>query len=325
MAKARPKHKLETVNATPFPERAEQDVFNASEVVPLGDGRFLFCDNNISDTLFEMRFDAEGALDGKLVRHKISSLSLDDVDDLEGLAAAEHDGKTMIYAVPSLSLKKRARIDRKKSKRGKEAFARYGLLRITRGARSTLFAEVIPDLRSWLLERVPILMRTSRFLPDDGGLNLEALAWDPRDDTLVLGFRTPVARKGPIVLKIKVKETSGPWTLDNLEYVGKTTLRLEEAGGEQGIRSIEYDPTREAFLVVTGNSRSASKVPFSLYLWDGNVKGKVKRFRRLAFDGEMRAEGVTHGTIGGRGAIVFVDDAGGYNILWDDDARLALE
>jgi hypothetical protein len=37
----------------------------------------------------------------------------------------------------------------------------------------------------------------------------------------------------------------------------------------------------------------------------------------------MKAEGVAPGTIGGRGAVVFVDDGGGYQVVWDDDARLS--
>jgi hypothetical protein len=36
----------------------------------------------------------------------------------------------------------------------------------------------------------------------------------------------------------------------------------------------------------------------------------------------MKVEGVTHARIDGRGAIVFVDDSGGYQVLWDDDPRL---
>jgi len=30
------------------------DVYNASGVVPLADSRFLFCDNNCNDSLFEL-------------------------------------------------------------------------------------------------------------------------------------------------------------------------------------------------------------------------------------------------------------------------------
>jgi hypothetical protein len=75
---------------------------------------------------------------------------------------------------------------------------------------------------------------------------------------------------------------------------------------------------------VAGNATSASKSKFRLYSWDGQEHGIVQRFEDVRFDKKMKVEGVTHGTIGGRGAIVFVDDAGGYQVLWDDDPRLKL-
>jgi hypothetical protein len=50
----------------------------------------------------------------------------------------------------------------------------------------------------------------------------------------------------------------------------------------------------------------------------------MRRFRDVRFKKRMKVEGITHGTVGGRGAVVFVDDAGGYQALWDDDPRLAL-
>jgi hypothetical protein len=37
----------------------------------------------------------------------------------------------------------------------------------------------------------------------------------------------------------------------------------------------------------------------------------------------MKVEGVTRGTIRGRGAVVFVDDGGGFQVLWNDDRLLA--
>ena len=36
-------------------ERPGEEPYNASEVVALADSRFLFCDNNVSDALFEFR------------------------------------------------------------------------------------------------------------------------------------------------------------------------------------------------------------------------------------------------------------------------------
>jgi hypothetical protein len=102
-------------------------------------------------------------------------------------------------------------------------------------------------------------------------------------------------------------------------------LAVPQTDEEQGIRTIQYDPSRAAFLVVVGNSTSSSKAPFRLYSWDGKAEGILRRFEGVRFHKKMRVEGVTSGTIGGRGAVLFVDDRGGYQFLWNDDPRLQLE
>jgi hypothetical protein len=99
-------------------------------------------------------------------------------------------------------------------------------------------------------------------------------------------------------------------------------LQIESVGEEQGIRSMEYIPSLGASLVITGNSTSRSKAPFRLHLWDGNDEGRTALFEGIRFAAKMKPEGVTYGTVGGRGVIVFVDDGGGYQVLFDDDPRL---
>jgi hypothetical protein len=34
--------------------------------------------------------------------------------------------------------------------------------------------------------------------------------------------------------------------------------------------------------------------------------------------GEMKPEGITRGSIGGRNALVIVDDGGGFQVIWED-------
>jgi hypothetical protein len=48
----------------------------------------------------------------------------------------------------------------------------------------------------------------------------------------------------------------------------------------------------------------------------------VRYFEEVRFHKRMKVEGVTDAMVGGRGAIIFVDDGGGYQVLWDDDLRL---
>jgi hypothetical protein len=125
-----------------------------------------------------------------------------------------------------------------------------------------------------------------------------------------------------MVARVRVKDLGGEWTLDNLEYLPPVHLQIEPLAEEQGIRSMEYIPALGASLVITGNSTSRSKAPFRLHLWDGNDEGRTALYEGIRFAPKMKPEGVTYGTVGGRGVIVFVDDGGGYRTLFDDDPRL---
>jgi hypothetical protein len=310
------------IKPIPFGERPGPEPYNASEVVAIADSRFLFCDNNIGDALFELRLAPDASMECPLIRQPLSGMEAGTVDDLEGMALVEKDAHRFIFAIPSLSLKQRKRPRKKRGERGKLATTRNSILRISTGEDDQLKTEVIPDFRAWVIEHVPELGKSPRYLPDDGGLNVEGLGWDPSNQALLLGLRTPVLDGKPIILRVRVKEIDGPWTLDNLEMLPAISLQVEEAGREQGIRSIEYDPSRKVSLIVVGNSTSSSKAPFRLYSWDGNVEGAVRCFDKIRFDKKMRVEGITQGTIGGREAIVFVDDTGGYQVVWNDDPRL---
>jgi hypothetical protein len=314
------------LRASPFEQKNGHRPHNASEVVAIADSRFLFCDNNVSDSLFEMRLTKTGALAGPLVRHKITGVSPRYFDDLESMAVA-HDGSTYyIIVATSFSLRARTGKVRKKSLRGKPAVERESLLRITAAESAEPQAEIIPGFRSWLIEQAPDLGKAWRKswerIPDDGGLNNEGLAWNPLTSELLFGLRSPVIDGKPVILRVRVKNIAGTWNLNNFEMLPPVFLSLPAGGGDRGIRTMEYDPSRKAVLIVTGNSVSGANVPFELYEWDTNPKGKVRKFEGVRFHPTFRVEGVTPGTIGGRPALIFVDDRGGYQVLWRDDRRL---
>src|SRR6187549_2682908 len=108
---------FEPIAAAPFGDQPGKRQHNASEVVALADSRFLFCDNNISDALFEMRLDADGNLDGHLVPHTISGVSPDFFDDFESMAVAREGGRDYLILATSFSLKVKARKAPKKRQR----------------------------------------------------------------------------------------------------------------------------------------------------------------------------------------------------------------
>jgi hypothetical protein len=317
------------IAASPFGEQVGERPHNASEVVALADSRFLFCDNNISDTLFEMRFGASGTLNGKLIRHRISGVSPDFYDDFESMAVARDGDRNFLILATSFSLKIRDRHAHRKSRRGRRAIARESLLRVTTMASREHQAEIIPGFRAWLVEHAPDLGKKWRKsfhrIPDDGGLNVEGLAWNPKTSELLFGLRTPVVDGHPVILRVGVKSIGGLWNLNNFEMRPPVLLNLEASSDERGIRTMEYDEHQDRVLLVTGNATSGTRVPFELYSWDGNPAGTVHRFDNVHFDPKFRVEGVTPGTIDGRPAVIFVDDRGGYQMLWGDDPRLAVE
>lgn len=299
-----------------FDERINGDVHNASGVVSLGDGRFLFADNNVSDALFEFTLNADGIKTGPIVRHALNGLSAAQVDDIEALTLASKDGRQFILMTTSL-------YKHESKKNGEFGDRPSGLVRASLNADGSISADIIPNFRDWFLKNVSEVGSAAILEPDEGGLNVEGLAWDAANSRLLFGLRTPTASGQPLVVPVKVADLAGPWTPENLAAQPAIRLHLENAGDEQGIRAIEYDSSREAYLVVVGNATSNSNAPFLLYTWKGGDDGATSRFRHVWFDKGVKPEGTVHASVGGKGAIVFADDAGGYEVLWDSDPRLA--
>ncbi len=315
--------KTKKIRPIPFGERPGPEPYNASEVIAIGDSRFLFCDNNVSDALFEFRLAKDGSMACPIIRRPLEGIEPGAIDDIEGLELVKAGGHRFIFATASLCLKQRKRHHRKKIKRGKVSSAREAILRIAIGKDDRLRAEIIPNFRPWLIEHAPELGDAARYLPDDSGLNVEGLSWDPKEQALLFGIRTPVVGGQPLIIRVRPKKIAGPWKLDNLEVLPPLSLAIKDEDGEVGIRAMSLDQSSGISLITVGNSTSSSKAPFKLYSWDGNAQGRVRYFKDVRFHKKMKVEGVTRGKIGGRGAVVFVDDGGGYQFLWDDDPRLS--
>jgi len=298
-----------TIDAIPFGELNGKAEFNASGIVPLADSRFLICDNNTNDALFELKLSTDGKKQGRLVRRPLQGLAPGSVDDLEDMTLVEEQGHRYVFITSSLYVKK-----------GKKAALEVppsGVLRVTINPDDTLRAENMPGFREWLIKAYPQLTGSARVQSDDGGINIEGVAWDKRRHAFLLGVRTPVLGGKPLVLPVKVKDLAGPWTTGNLEAQPLIQLSVDAARGEQGIRALANEPGRDVFLVIAGKSIADSTAPFALYEWDGNGDGAVRRFN-VEFARKMKPEGITRGTIGSKGALIIVDDNGGFQVVWAD-------
>ncbi len=312
---AQPAPRGTTVEFIPFGEMNGADVYNASGVIALADSRLLLCDNHTGDALFELDLTADGQKKGPLVRRPLEGLAPGAVEDLEDMALVEEDGRRFVFVASSMNAK---------NKGGRIEIPPSGLLRVTFEAGDRLRAENVPGLRDWLIAAYPQLAPWANAEPDAGGLNIEGLAWDHDRHALLFGVRTPVPSGTPLVLPVKVRDLAGPWATSNLEALPAIELTVDTEAGEVGIRGLAEDRSRHAFLVLVGKTMKGSDAPFSLYEWDGNASG-VTRQLGVSFARKAKPEGLTRATIGGRSALVFVDDAGGFGGVSDANGAVYSE
>lgn len=297
------------VDSIPFGERNGKDEYNASGIIALADARFLFCDNNTNDALFELDLTADGQKKGPLIRRPLQGLPPGAIDDLEDMTLVEENGRRYVFVISSLYVKK--------TKQAVPDIPPSGLLRVTINPDDTLQAENMAGFRQWFISAYSQLAASAQAKPDDGGLNIEGFTWDKRRQTFLIGVRTPVPSGKPLVLPVKVKDLAGPWQTSNLEALPPIQLSVETGFDEHGIRGLANAPEREGFLVLTGKSISDSNAPFVLYEWSGDASGAMRRLD-IAFAKKMKPEGITGGTIGGKKALVIVDDNGGFQVVWAD-------
>jgi hypothetical protein len=302
------------ITPIPFGVMNGDDVYNASGVVPLTNSRFLFCDNNSNDSLFELIIGENGQRVGPLIRRPLQGLPPDSIDDMEAMTIAEEKGRRFIFVTASLGAKRPKEVGQPLR------IPPSGLLRVTVGSDDGLSAENMPGFRDWFIKNSPIAAEAADRTPDEGGLNIEGLAWDHERHALLFGLRTPLLDNIPVVIPVKVKDLDGDWTTDNLKMEAPIQLMLEPDEAARGIRSIEYVHSLHAFLVVIGKAISGQKAPFALYEWKGGKRGKTHRLN-VSFADKMKPEGLTSGIIAGKPALLFTDDGGGYQVFWLDQLR----
>src|SRR4029079_6834602 len=93
-----------------------------------------------------------------------------------------------------------------KKKGGNATVRPSGLVRIRPTGDRSYVAEAMPDLRDWLNARVHARAPVGKLAPDEGGLNVEGLAWDSERHALLFGIRTPVLGHNPLGVPVRIKE-----------------------------------------------------------------------------------------------------------------------
>lgn len=269
--------------------------FEASAVafVP-GTNGVLFVDDNKQDQVFWMELDDSGHQVGSVKPVALGGVA----EDPEGIT---YDG-TFFYVLGSQS---------KPGGGDRNALVRFVFDPTTQTAQKT---ETITNLRDFLINNVPELKGEGDKKGTEGGLNIEGIAWDFNRGRWLLGLRSPLTTNGnALVVAIKLKNPTGPFTTDNLQLAEPHAIALPLGG--LGIRDIQYDSELSRFLIIAGAPEHHEKVEFALWEWDGSVDqppGDGALQRKSDLDAKMKPEGVTHVEIGGKKFVFIVGDASAY-------------
>lgn len=267
--------------------------FDASGVAEVsGTDGILFVDNGREGQVFWLRLDQKGKQVGS-----INGLNLGiNIEDLEGITT---DG-TSFYVVSSQSRPK--------------AIATEGLVRFKFDQRSHSIkdAESISGLKAFLVANVAELRDGADRTGKDGGLNIEGLAWDPRDGRLLLGLRSPIVDGHALVVPLRLRDRRGAFSLDNLEVENSKAIRLPLGG--VGIRAIEYDGRAKVFRIISGAAENQDQTDFVLWEWNGSEQQSMVRETKR-FEKSLKPEGVARATAGNHNFLIIVFDASGYTIL----------
>ncbi len=264
--------------------------FEASGVAHVpGTDAVLFVDDGRPNEVFWMRLGEDRKQAGAIKSIDLAT----SIVDLEGITT---DG-VKFYVVGSQS----------KSKGADQAgLARFTFDAATQRATGTQSAS---GLKKFLADNVAELQGMENTKYNDGGINVEGIAWDPRNKRLLLGLRSPVVDGQALVVPLKMRDVNGPFSFDNLEVEGRKAIRLPLNGG--GVRSIEYDEARNAFFLITGAGPNAEKMDFKLWEWSGNETPPALR-EMDTFDRRLKPEGITRVATGTRDFLFIVFDTSGY-------------
>ena len=264
--------------------------FEASGVVHVpGSNAVLFVDDDHTDEIFFMRLGDDRKQAGPITAVKLSA----DIVDLEGIT---NDG-AYFYVVGSQS---------KPTGSDREGLARF---KFDAKEQRAVDTQSISGLKSFLADNVDELRGMHNTDYEDGGINVEGVAWDPRRKRLLLGLRSPVVDGQALVVPLKLRDPKGTFSRDNIEVEGRKAIRLPL--NRAGIRSIEYDEVGRTFRLITGAGPNSEKMDFKLWEWSGNGEPPTLR-ETESFDRRLKPEGITRVTSGDRSFVFIVFDTSGY-------------
>ena len=264
--------------------------FEASGIAHVpGTRQLLFVDDDRPRELFVLEVDTNGTQQSPAVALALGA----HVTDLEGIT---YDGR-YFYVVGSQS---------KAMGYDGDGLVRFSYDPVTR---RTGNIESIRDLKAWLAVNVAELHGADRRVGDHV-LNIEGLAWDPAGHRLLLGLRAPVIGGSALIIPVKLVDSDGRFSRENLRVDG-AAIRLPLGGA--GIRSIEFDEDSRSFVLITGATLNDETLEFQVLEWKGAADTATRLVATYART--LKPEGVTRARLDGRSLRLLIFDTGRLTVV----------
>jgi pSer/pThr/pTyr-binding forkhead associated (FHA) protein len=290
-SKGKAKIKIASPGAgTPF----DGGVFEASGVVQVpGTGGVYFVDDSRPGEILWMALDESGRQSGPIKPIEFGA----SVADPEGITY----GGSFFYLVGSQSHTEQGE---------RNALVRFAVDPVKQVVLGK--ADVMSGLRDFLIANVPELKAVADVKGNDGGVDVEGIAYDATNDRLLLGLRSPLKSGKALIVPIKLRDPRGSFSTEN---VLPPSPAIEVQLGGLGIRDIEFDLRSNSYFIIAGSPVHGEGPSFSLWEWNGgadqlNADSNPREITKL--DAKMKPEGVTHAKIGGKDFVFIVGDGSSY-------------
>lgn len=236
------------------------NVFEPSGATTMPDGKVLIVEDESGINSLKL---IEFTKNGKVVEvgalymdKKLKKVFKKEIEDLEAVTS---DGN-IVYAITSHSL----------SKKNGRKLSRERFIMFTYEDGAIKKFHMYSNLKRDLALSFPELSKKSSFYISS--INIEGLCYDEKNESLLIGFRSPTVGGNAMLLAI---ENPKELFLKNAKPIFSKPMKLNLHG--LGIRDITYDTQLKGFWIIAGSVNERDK-DFTLWFWDKDNK-KLKMIK----------------------------------------------
>ena len=292
--------------AQPLPEFTEfrelEGIYEPSAAEQMPDGRIFVVEDEVAHSLAIISIQPDGTFTVERLDPEVVFAALADEDspgipeDLEGIAV-DDDG--FVYIITSHS----------RETDGKNYPRRDKLVRFkVDGTRFTEMA-AYDNLKADIAARHPFLAKSAEVVnvKEEGGFNIEAIAFDKDKKKLIVGFRSP-QQDGKAIL-VTIENPQEIFEKDVAAKIGEEMIQFDMK--DNGVRGMAYDPRLDGYLIISGPTSRDRTLNFGLWFWDGKSgSGVVPVTIPGAADAINRGECVTPIRWNGNERVLLIRDDG---------------